>query len=81
MSLDNPYLGEFLIVPDAFSVNTPNWKLEQKIFYQKCHSVKNTFLLPNLHTSIPKQVIKEKNVKIWVKMHFFGQNCNIGENE
>ena len=55
-----------------FSVNAENWKIEK--IPQKCHSIKNTFLFPNLHTRAPKLMIKPKNnlknLKILVKIRF-----------
>ena len=34
---------------------------KSKKFHKKCHSIKNTFLFPNLHTRAPKLMIKPKN--------------------
>ena len=31
---------------------------KSKKFHQKCYSVKNTFVFPNLHTRAPKLMIK-----------------------
>ena len=69
---------------------TENWKIEK--IHQKYHIVKNTILLPNLHTRAPKQMIKskknKKNLKISVlfiffftKLQFLVKIINIGENE
>ena len=47
---------------------------QSKKFHKKCHSIKNTFLFPNLHTRAPKLMIKPKNnfknLKILVKIYF-----------
>ena len=47
---------------------------KSKKFHKKCHSLKNTFLFPNLHTRAPKLMIKPKNnfknLKSLVKNHF-----------
>ena len=46
---------------------------KSKKFHKKCHSIKNTFLFPNLHTRVPKLMIMPKinlkNLKILVKIH------------
>ena len=61
-------LGKF-----PFSVNAENWKIEKNP--QKCHSSKNTFLFPNLHTRAPKLMIKPKNN--FKKSQHFSNNLNI----
>ena len=45
---------------------------KSKKFDKKCHSIKNTFLFPNLHTRDPMIKPKNnlKNLKILVKIHF-----------
>ena len=63
-----------------FSVNAEFWKIEKipkkkkKKKKKKCHSIKNTFLFPNLRTRAPKLMIKPKNnfknLIILVKIHF-----------
>ena len=50
---------------------------KSKKFHKKCHSIKNNFLFPNLHTRAPKLMIKSKNnlknVQILVKIHFLSK--------
>ena len=49
-------------------------KKKKKKSTKKCHSIKNTYLFPNLQTRAPKLMIKPKNnfknLKILVKFHF-----------
>ena len=59
---------------------------------KKCHSIKNTFLFPNLHTRAPKLMIKPKKQfkksQNFCKKSFFDKIAiiekkmiNIGKNE
>ena len=65
---------------------------KSKKFHKKCHSIKNTFLFPNLHTRAPKLMIKPKNnlkkSQNFSKNSFFDKIAifekkmiNIGKNE
>ena len=66
---------------------------KSKKFHKKCHSIKNTFLFPNLHTTRALKLMIQpknnlKNLKILVKNHFFDKIAiiekkmiNIGKNE